>query len=117
MARVTWLEWGEGLGGRPVARDTNPTRGGLPQMTNQRASRVSFFVVVALAVLAVGAFVPKALAAQRETRCCVIEDRKSTRLNSSHDQISYAVFCLKKKKKNQGGQQCANSHRCHARVT
>src|SRR2546421_5385682 len=28
-----------------------------------------------------------------------IEDRKSTRLNSSHDQISYAVFCLKKKTK------------------
>src|SRR2546421_6256946 len=29
-------------------------------------------------------------------------DRKSTRLNSSHDQISYAVFCLKKKNKNKG---------------
>src|SRR2546427_7057549 len=29
-----------------------------------------------------------------------VEDRKSTRLNSSHSQISYAVFCLKKKKKN-----------------
>src|SRR5207244_11278267 len=28
------------------------------------------------------------------------EDRKSTRLNSSHQIISYAVFCLKKKKKN-----------------
>src|SRR5207248_9398473 len=28
-----------------------------------------------------------------------IEDRKSTRLNSSHRTISYAVFCLKKKKK------------------
>src|SRR5204862_7727437 len=28
-----------------------------------------------------------------------IEDRKSTRLNSSHVEISYAVFCLKKKKK------------------
>jgi len=28
----------------------------------------------------------------------VTTDRKSTRLNSSHDQISYAVFCLKKKK-------------------
>src|SRR3989475_7869684 len=27
-----------------------------------------------------------------------MEDRKSTRLNSSHSQISYAVFCLKKKK-------------------
>src|SRR2546421_6058020 len=33
---------------------------------------------------------------RRQTRC---GDRKSTRLNSSHDQISYAVFCLKKKKK------------------
>src|SRR2546430_4289285 len=32
--------------------------------------------------------------ASRRTR-----DRKSTRLNSSHSQISYAVFCLKKKKK------------------
>src|SRR5438105_12380854 len=28
-----------------------------------------------------------------------VEDRKSTRLNSSHEWISYAVFCLKKKKK------------------
>src|SRR2546430_12324779 len=28
-------------------------------------------------------------------------DRKSTRLNSSHSQISYAVFCLKKKKKHE----------------
>src|SRR2546430_12874527 len=28
------------------------------------------------------------------------KDRKSTRLNSSHSQISYAVFCLKKKKQN-----------------
>src|SRR2546430_12579630 len=28
-------------------------------------------------------------------------DRKSTRLNSSHSQISYAVFCLKKKKNNE----------------
>src|SRR5207249_6393453 len=30
-----------------------------------------------------------------------LADRKSTRLNSSHVSISYAVFCLKKKKKNQ----------------
>src|SRR5690349_23595844 len=29
----------------------------------------------------------------------VVKDRKSTRLNSSHVEISYAVFCLKKKKK------------------
>src|SRR5688572_31208937 len=33
------------------------------------------------------------------------KDRKSTRLNSSHSQISYAVFCLKKKKKNKKTQQ------------
>src|SRR2546430_7804269 len=39
------------------------------------------------------------------TETCVLAsgrsqgDRKSTRLNSSHSQISYAVFCLKKKKK------------------
>src|SRR5688572_31178456 len=32
------------------------------------------------------------------------QDRKSTRLNSSHSQISYAVFCLKKKKKNRKAQ-------------
>src|SRR2546430_5278298 len=32
-----------------------------------------------------------------ESRARVIADRKSTRLNSSHSQISYAVFCLKKK--------------------
>src|SRR5687768_18424227 len=34
--------------------------------------------------------------AEESHRC---EDRKSTRLNSSHGYISYAVFCLKKKKK------------------
>src|SRR5688572_31421504 len=32
------------------------------------------------------------------------EDRKSTRLNSSHSQISYAVFCLKKKNTNKSTQ-------------
>src|SRR5437660_6192422 len=33
-----------------------------------------------------------------ESRCAIMIDRKSTRLNSSHVAISYAVFCLKKKK-------------------
>src|SRR5690242_21434308 len=36
----------------------------------------------------------------RHTTVVGREDRKSTRLNSSHMSISYAVFCLKKKKKN-----------------
>src|SRR2546430_6964998 len=49
---------------------------------------------------------PKSLRAKIEagadfvqTQFCMDTDRKSTRLNSSHSQISYAVFCLKKKKK------------------
>src|SRR2546421_6958252 len=44
---------------------------------------------------------------ERQFRRVFEKDRKSTRLNSSHDQISYAVFCLKKKKKYQ--QQLANT--------
>src|SRR3712207_7906335 len=40
-------------------------------------------------------------AARRSALCRAAEqDRKSTRLNSSHANISYAVFCLKKKKNN-----------------
>src|SRR5206468_8092247 len=45
---------------------------------------------------------PEPLHAVGEVHECALlfpTDRKSTRLNSSHDQISYAVFCLKKKKK------------------
>src|SRR5947209_12553689 len=41
---------------------------------------------------------PTALNEEREVRVPVLADRKSTRLNSSHANISYAVFCLKKKK-------------------
>src|SRR5688572_32231997 len=36
---------------------------------------------------------------KRNVSVWFLKDRKSTRLNSSHSQISYAVFCLKKKKK------------------
>src|SRR5688572_31597793 len=48
---------------------------------------------------------PRAARHEEELRIVLTEgrsverDRKSTRLNSSHSQISYAVFCLKKKKK------------------
>src|SRR5206468_6981051 len=45
---------------------------------------------------------PTATASEKKNASCHLcleKDRKSTRLNSSHDQISYAVFCLKKKKK------------------
>src|SRR5688572_33117950 len=42
---------------------------------------------------------PVHAATQEENLCAAERDRKSTRLNSSHSQISYAVFCLKKKTK------------------
>src|SRR5688572_31448529 len=42
---------------------------------------------------------PGSAGASAPRRRAIRRDRKSTRLNSSHSQISYAVFCLKKKKK------------------
>src|SRR2546421_9456373 len=48
-------------------------------------------------------------------------DRKSTRLNSSHDQISYAVFCLKKKNKparrSEGNRHTGTHQRQRARTS
>src|SRR2546430_13301458 len=45
------------------------------------------------------------------------QDRKSTRLNSSHSQISYAVFCLKKKKTGDGsGLLKCDRHLCVSRA-
>src|SRR5690242_21555961 len=47
-------------------------------------------------------------------------DRKSTRLNSSHMSISYAVFCLKKKKKQQNqtkNVEKVSAHRIRSRTT
>src|SRR2546421_5449479 len=48
---------------------------------------------------------PSEISACCSPRKCAIasRDRKSTRLNSSHDQISYAVFCLKKKIESERG--------------
>src|SRR5690606_41797673 len=47
---------------------------------------------------------------QAFTLAAALEDRKSTRLNSSHVKISYAVFCLKKKKKaNTEDTKCKNA--------
>src|SRR2546422_6289317 len=43
---------------------------------------------------------------------CIV-DRKSTRLNSSHGYISYAVFCLKKKKKTHNHYKCDKNHDIH----
>src|SRR5256886_10810181 len=61
-----------------------------PYTTLFRSSRL--FCKAVIASLIAGRFFPAGLFS-------VLGDRKSTRLNSSHSQISYAVFCLKKKKK------------------
>src|SRR5688572_32678650 len=53
--------------------------------------------LVAVAVLEEGA--DRAVDEARDEHLAIREDRKSTRLNSSHSQITYAVFCLKKKTK------------------
>src|SRR5438874_10775062 len=45
---------------------------------------------------------PRPLESRGCRRAGAARDRKSTRLNSSHVEISYAVFCLKKKKKKKG---------------
>src|SRR5690349_24000851 len=50
------------------------------------------------AVVAIAGLLRLGEAATDELDEDVLEDRKSTRLNSSHVEISYAVFCLKKKK-------------------
>src|SRR2546430_4879386 len=47
----------------------------------------------------------EAYSSQSRSALARCEDRKSTRLNSSHSQISYAVFCLKKKKKHKIGNE------------
>src|SRR5690348_18185734 len=46
----------------------------------------------------------------RSKPICATLDRKSTRLNSSHPSTSYAVFCLKKKKKNYLARQTRMPH-------
>src|SRR2546427_220939 len=56
--------------------------------------------------------------AARGDQAGYVLDRKSTRLNSSHSQISYAVFCLKKKKKNQHKQaQVSRRQRINVQIT
>src|SRR2546430_4914051 len=60
-------------------------------------------------LIAAFAIVLASCAAPRDTEHHIVvsvQDRKSTRLNSSHSQISYAVFCLKKKNEPTGGVDC-----------
>src|SRR2546430_10369059 len=64
--------------------------------TNPASAVMAGFKVVSVACLKDGDIDLADLRAKADQHAD--EDRKSTRLNSSHSQISYAVFCLKKKK-------------------
>src|SRR6266487_5389757 len=80
------------LGDAPAPQ--GPTLSFLSIQPHERAARqlASDFQV------ATGAFVRVTIVPYDQIRSkAIVEDRKSTRLNSSHPSISYAVFCLKKK--------------------
>src|SRR5262245_64453534 len=66
---------------------------------------------VAAAEAAIGLAILVAYYRNRGSIAVVSEDRKSTRLNSSHLGISYAVFCLKKKKKKKNTAAALNIQR------
>src|SRR3712207_8979729 len=74
----------------------------LPLLGSWRAAMAATAVLALLALAAAAAALPGTSGggaeARRSIRLNTGEDRKSTRLNSSHANISYAVFCLKKKK-------------------
>src|SRR2546427_7889927 len=70
---------------------------------------VPFAMVLAWAA---GRFIHQRTTAARQANGALTAgDRKSTRLNSSHSQISYAVFCLKKKKKRRKSRRSDGSGR------
>src|SRR5206468_9038353 len=77
-------------GGGTVKIDAANSPYAVPARTDDtRSQKARTLVQAGLGFLAAG---------QREAPPAILStDRKSTRLNSSHDQISYAVFCLKKK--------------------
>src|SRR2546430_6875831 len=65
---------------------------------NDTASINSFLALAAAREQAAPEVRTRGFAAAPNLRVSQSQDRKSTRLNSSHSQISYAVFCLKKNK-------------------
>src|SRR5258708_22614480 len=90
-----------------------------PYTTLFRSSSLPLVGRISAPVLAEGRIVALRLAASMLE---APRDRKSTRLNSSHQIISYAVFCLKKKKQHESaripvrGQAAAPGHRGAVRV-
>src|SRR5258708_9422551 len=83
-------------GNRPIARNEIDCGVGVPGNYRERISRNHSQQLMKIIELAYRARGVRDDGTEPEDRCRNI-DRKSTRLNSSHQIISYAVFCLKKK--------------------
>src|SRR5207302_9241659 len=79
----------------PISADAQQSAGRTLHELAQHALRVGKRVHSETGIDRAGASIPVSECTRLPTR----RDRKSTRLNSSHVKISYAVFCLKKKKK------------------
>src|SRR2546422_5348345 len=95
---------------RPPRSTLFPTRRSSDLLRVTRQDAKSDFVVVQLREL--GDFIRRQLRkSPREI------DRKSTRLNSSHGYISYAVFCLKKKKIKWKQQNVCDKQQCLYQIT
>src|SRR2546427_6282821 len=78
----------------------------------QTITLMALFVVVVVPGWNYAEAAPRA-AARPPSPASDLRDRKSTRLNSSHSQISYAVFCLKKKKKNHNRAELEGKNQQH----
>src|SRR3712207_7579148 len=85
-----------------------------PYTTLFRSIRVGVEPEPIISVLGPEAPAGPRLPAGNRLTLVVFEDRKSTRLNSSHANISYAVFCLKKKKQYYTKQTIINTVHLHA---
>src|SRR5437764_1555746 len=86
----------------------------LPIYTSELAKNPSPPADQAVAAPATSGSVEQRLSSLEDTTQLLnsrVEDRKSTRLNSSHRCISYAVFCLKKKKKKRIKHKTHNKHK------
>src|SRR2546427_2574703 len=89
---------GSRVGGRGTRRFQSPGRSRATRRSSAANSRrVRSTTFLRMCRMAAGSLVERQHRAGNLPR--LHRDRKSTRLNSSHSQISYAVFCLKKKKK------------------
>src|SRR5690606_39732558 len=79
-----------------------PPRGGagsdFKTLSKVRESKTRDYIMVRVRNLVLAIAAASALTSEAAFALGLGEDRKSTRLNSSHVKISYAVFCLKKKK-------------------